>query len=272
MTYYILATNASFPVGVAKRAGNLLTFNQPFNFDAAGRWDFEGLEVWFEADATLTKPKSHNSLNSHLFQIGNAGKNPDVVINSGMFDPSDLIAATGEGAVQLASGSLKTSNTVWGDAARDFMSQSGGSWEAHGDKFGMAGVGYQKDGHCDGVGHIYGGDVLLDGCLIDARLHGRVAPICGWTALIYGQPTRAPVSIAIRNTPILGAVDLGLLYSIQTNPRKYNVDVDIRACQIELGIHGHFLGDTPVSGGGITTFTGANNVNATTLQPWTLTR
>lgn len=266
----ILASSASFPIGVTKRAGNVLTFNRPFDFDAAGRWDFEGLEVYLEADATLTRPHFHVAGgNAHFLHVGEAGRAPNVAIVGGDLDGSDLHGEVGEAAVQFAGGTLATKGCNFHDAPRDHLSQFMGSWSSQGDRFGLSGTGVGPTSHVDGVAHIYGGSVDLDGCMVDMRLNGRPKPTCGWTGLIYLQATRLPILATIRNTVMLGAADLGLLYPIQTNARSFFVQLALQGNVIEPGIHGKVVGDTPAAGGPAR-ISGIGNINALSGAPLTV--
>jgi hypothetical protein len=261
----ILAADASFPIGVAKTVGNTISFVQPFNFS---RFDFEGLEVFFEADATLDRPRFHvNSTNAHMMHVGELGHAPNVTIFAGDMDAADLKSDVGEAAVQIATGSLTTKRCNWHDAPRDYCDLFTGAWSMKGDVFGLAGFGLDQTGHEDGVGHIYGGRVYMDGVLVDFRLLGQKKLNAGWTGQLYLQPEREDIHFTARRSTFLGATDNGLLYPIQTNERSFGVFMDVQGCMFEPGIHGHVIGDTPAAGGKVSLVQAAN-MNAITLQPF----
>lgn len=264
----ILASSASLPLGM-RLVGNALQITQPQMLDA---WDFEGLEVFADADVIFNRPRFHNaSGNAHFLHVGENGTAPKVSIVGGDLDASGLNSDTGEAAIQLATGELTTTGNRWHDAPRDYLTMQSGKWTATGDWFGLFGQSMSPgavSGHAEPA-HVNGGEVLIDGCMFDMRLLGRRAGLTGITAtMLYLQARNAPIKCTIRKSIGLGAGvnDLNTYYPIQTNERAFGVLLDLRGNVIEPGIHGGVVGDTPAVGGKVKV-TGAFNINAVTGQP-----
>jgi hypothetical protein len=264
----ILASKSPTPAGM-KLAGNQLHITAPMTLVG---WDFEGLEVWIDADVTLVRPHFHNaSGGAHFLHIGEVKQSkPTVTILRGDMDAGGLNGLVGESAVGVSPGAnLITRGCYWHDAFRDYMTFAGDSWSAQGDVFRLFGAGMPPGSHTECV-HIYSGSIDLSGVMFDVGLYGDPLPKAGFTSPLFLQSKLSAIITRLRNCTFIGGRDLGLLYGIQADARIFPLHLDLVGNILEPGIHGAFVGPTP-GAGGAPLITGSGNINALTGAPINLT-